>query len=159
MSFKLIKGRPARATGALAHLLLLAFLLVLVLVFVCAAVFVLHLLLVFVFFVRKVLVVATTARDTEIRWPSLQRHVKNKLKKTSVTLYLLPCFDLSRSFSFLRSFCLCSFLNLSLWCLCESDETDLAGVKAEKQKLPSCKHSTHREGIKAQNKPWTCTTL
>lgn len=138
--------------GALTHLLLLAFLLVLVLIFVCAAVFVLHLLLVFVFFVRKVLVVTTTASNTEIRWPSLQRQVKLK------TLYLLPCFDLSRSFSFLRSFCLCSFLNLSL-CLCESDETDLSGVKAEKQKLPSCKHSTHREGIKAQNKPWTCTTL
>lgn len=144
--------------GALTHLLLLAFLLVLVLIFVCAAVFVLHLLLVFVFFVRKVLVVATTARNTEIRWPSLQRQVKNKLKKTPVTLYLLPCFDLSRSFSFLRSFCLCSFLNLSL-CLCESDEKDLASVKAEKHKLASCKHSTHREGIKAQNKPWTCTTL
>lgn len=61
VSFRLIQGRPTHVTGALTHLLLLAFLLVLVLILVCAAVFVLHLLLVFVFFVRKVLVVATTA--------------------------------------------------------------------------------------------------
>lgn len=83
---------------------------------------------------------------------------KLKIKDFNRTLYLLPCFDFSRSFSFLWSLCLCSFLNLSL-CFCESEKTDVAVVKAEKKQPPSRKHSTHRAGIKAQNKPQTCTTV